>query len=189
MLLYLWELSWTLWELLRLLLSRSWYIFDAAFSITRVWYLIQKCEEKPRKCLCSFVDLCHVIICVCLTWQESILLWFGLALGVASPPRGNTAAWKYNWPWGVFSEEIEYIMMCVDSNHDGKVDFTEFTDRFHNPAKDIGFTMAVLLTNLSEHMPNEPRWVRVLVEWVCELAALLTSLSEWVHNEPVRINP
>ena len=58
-----------------------------------------------------------------------------------------------------FREEIEYIMMCVDSNHDGKVDFTEFTDRFHNPAKDIGFTMAVLLTNLSEHMPNEPRWV------------------------------
>ena len=54
-------------------------------------------------------------------------------------------------------EEIEYIMMCVDANQDGKVDFNEFTDRFHNPAKDIGFTMAVLLTNLSEHMPNDPR--------------------------------
>ena len=48
-------------------------------------------------------------------------------------------------------------MMCVDANQDGKVDFNEFTDRFHNPAKDIGFTMAVLLTNLSEHMPNDPR--------------------------------
>lgn len=59
-------------------------------------------------------------------------------------------------------EEIEYIMMCVDANHDGKVDFQEFTDRFHNPAKDIGFTMAVLLTNLSEHMPNEPRLERLL---------------------------
>ncbi|XP_055878934.1 ryanodine receptor 2-like isoform X5 [Biomphalaria glabrata] len=59
-------------------------------------------------------------------------------------------------------EEIEYIMMCVDANHDGKVDFTEFTDRFHNPAKDIGFTMAVLLTNLSEHMPNEPKLERLL---------------------------
>ncbi|XP_048259812.1 ryanodine receptor-like isoform X9 [Haliotis rufescens] len=59
-------------------------------------------------------------------------------------------------------EEIEYIMMCVDANHDGKVDFHEFTDRFHNPAKDIGFTMAVLLTNLSEHMPNEPRLERML---------------------------
>lgn len=55
------------------------------------------------------------------------------------------------------SEEIDYIMMCVDANQDGKVDFNEFTDRFHNPAKDIGFTMAVLLTNLSEHMPSDPR--------------------------------
>ncbi|RUS74273.1 hypothetical protein EGW08_017975, partial [Elysia chlorotica] len=61
-------------------------------------------------------------------------------------------------------EEIEYIMMCVDANHDGKVDFTEFTDRFHNPAKDIGFTMAVLLTNLSEHMPNEPKLERLMTK-------------------------
>ncbi|KAJ8309071.1 hypothetical protein KUTeg_013945 [Tegillarca granosa] len=59
-------------------------------------------------------------------------------------------------------EEIDYIMMCVDANQDGKVDFNEFTDRFHNPAKDIGFTMAVLLTNLSEHMPNDPRLERFL---------------------------
>ena len=49
-------------------------------------------------------------------------------------------------------------MMCVDANQDGKVDFHEFTDRFHNPAKDIGFTTALLLTNLSEHMPNDPRF-------------------------------
>jgi hypothetical protein len=52
-------------------------------------------------------------------------------------------------------------MMCVDANQDGKVDFNEFTDRFHNPAKDIGFTMAVLLTNLSEHMPSDPRYVEI----------------------------
>lgn len=62
----------------------------------------------------------------------------------------------------MYREEIEYIMMCVDANQDGKVDFNEFTDRFHNPAKDIGFTMAVLLTNLSEHMPNDPRLERFL---------------------------
>ena len=53
-------------------------------------------------------------------------------------------------------------MMCVDANQDGKVDFNEFTDRFHNPAKDIGFTMAVLLTNLSEHMPSDPRYEPVV---------------------------
>ncbi len=62
------------------------------------------------------------------------------------------------FPCNIFArEEIEYIMMCVDANQDGKVDFNEFTDRFHNPAKDIGFNVAVLLTNLSEHIPNDPR--------------------------------
>ena len=64
---------------------------------------------------------------------------------------------------GVFfcrcSEEIDYVMMCVDANQDGKVDFNEFTDRFHSPAKDIGFNVAVLLTNLSEHIPNDSRQV------------------------------
>ncbi|XP_064602338.1 ryanodine receptor 2-like [Liolophura sinensis] len=59
-------------------------------------------------------------------------------------------------------EEIDYVMMCVDANQDGKVDFQEFTDRFHNPAKDIGFTMSVLLTNLSEHMTNDPRLDKIL---------------------------
>ena len=59
----------------------------------------------------------------------------------------------------LFREEIDYIMMCVDANQDGKVDFLEFTERFHNPAKDIGFNVALLLTNLAEHMPNDPRSV------------------------------
>lgn len=55
------------------------------------------------------------------------------------------------------SEEINFLLMCCDTNHDGKIDYVEFTDRFHDPAKEIGFNLAVLLTNLSEHMPNEPR--------------------------------
>ena len=57
----------------------------------------------------------------------------------------------------VYREEIDYVMLCVDANQDGKVDFNEFTDRFHSPAKDIGFNVAVLLTNLAEHIPNDPR--------------------------------
>jgi len=57
-------------------------------------------------------------------------------------------------------EEIDYIMLCVDANQDGKVDFHEFTDRFHGPAKDIGFNVAVLLRNLSEHIPFDPRLQR-----------------------------
>ncbi|XP_033608233.1 ryanodine receptor isoform X6 [Cryptotermes secundus] len=59
-------------------------------------------------------------------------------------------------------EEINFLLMCCDTNHDGKIDYVEFTDRFHDPAKEIGFNLAVLLTNLSEHMPNEPRLARFL---------------------------
>ncbi|VDP25793.1 unnamed protein product, partial [Schistosoma curassoni] len=54
-------------------------------------------------------------------------------------------------------EEINYIIACVDNNADGKVDFKEFTERFYNPAEDIGFNLALLLTNLSEHVPSDPR--------------------------------
>ncbi|KOB76511.1 Ryanodine receptor 44F, partial [Operophtera brumata] len=54
-------------------------------------------------------------------------------------------------------EEIEFLLACCETNHDGKLDYVGFRDRFHEPAKEIGFNLAVLLTNLSEHMPNEPR--------------------------------
>lgn len=53
-------------------------------------------------------------------------------------------------------------MSCCEPNHDGLIDYQEFTERFHNPAKDIGFNLAVLLTNLSEHMPSDPRLNRFL---------------------------
>lgn len=53
-------------------------------------------------------------------------------------------------------------MACCETNHDGKLDYIGFIDRFHEPAKEIGFNLAVLLTNLSEHMPNEPRLARFL---------------------------
>lgn len=54
------------------------------------------------------------------------------------------------------------MLACCETNHDGKIDYVGFTDRFHEPAKEIGFNLAVLLTNLSEHMPNEPRLARFL---------------------------
>ncbi|XP_030749975.1 ryanodine receptor isoform X1 [Sitophilus oryzae] len=59
-------------------------------------------------------------------------------------------------------EEIEFLLACCETNHDGKIDYEGFIDRFHEPAKEIGFNLAVLLTNLSEHMPNEPRLARFL---------------------------
>ncbi len=60
------------------------------------------------------------------------------------------------------AEEIEFLLACCEVNHDGKIDYVGFCDRFHEPAKEIGFNLAVLLTNLSEHMPNEPRLARFI---------------------------
>lgn len=60
------------------------------------------------------------------------------------------------------SEEMEFLLACCEVNHNGKIDYMGFIDRFHEPAKEIGFNLAVLLTNLSEHMPNEPRLARFL---------------------------
>uniref|UniRef100_A0A0N4ZPH7 Ryanodine receptor 44F n=1 Tax=Parastrongyloides trichosuri TaxID=131310 RepID=A0A0N4ZPH7_PARTI len=59
-------------------------------------------------------------------------------------------------------EEITYLMMCTDVNNDGKVDYMEFTERFHNPARDIGFNLAVLLTNLKEHITSDPRLEKII---------------------------
>ena len=60
------------------------------------------------------------------------------------------------------SEEIEFLLLCCDTNHEGNIDYPEFTGRFLDPAKEIGFNLAVLLTNLSEHMPNDPRLAKFL---------------------------
>ena len=35
-------------------------------------------------------------------------------------------------------EEIDYLMQCADTNKDGMLDYMEFTERFHAPAKNIG---------------------------------------------------
>ena len=35
-------------------------------------------------------------------------------------------------------EEIDYLMQCADTNKDGMLDYMEFTERFHTPAKNIG---------------------------------------------------
>ncbi|XP_023317849.1 ryanodine receptor isoform X1 [Trichogramma pretiosum] len=59
-------------------------------------------------------------------------------------------------------EEMEFLLACCETNHDGKINYIAFMERFHEPAKEIGFNLAVLLTNLSEHMPNEPRLARFL---------------------------
>ncbi|XP_039597204.1 ryanodine receptor 3 isoform X6 [Polypterus senegalus] len=53
--------------------------------------------------------------------------------------------------------EIEFLLSCAEADENDMFSYKEFVDRFHEPAKDIGFNVAVLLTNLSEHMPHDSR--------------------------------
>lgn len=53
--------------------------------------------------------------------------------------------------------EIEFLLSCAEADENDMFNYIDFVERFHEPAKDIGFNVAVLLTNLSEHMPNDSR--------------------------------
>ncbi|XP_028834345.1 ryanodine receptor 3 isoform X8 [Denticeps clupeoides] len=53
--------------------------------------------------------------------------------------------------------EIEFLLSCAEADENDMFNYQEFVERFHEPAKDIGFNVAVLLTNLSEHMPHDGR--------------------------------
>ncbi|XP_060734913.1 ryanodine receptor 2 isoform X4 [Tachysurus vachellii] len=53
--------------------------------------------------------------------------------------------------------ETEFLLSCAETNESKLLDYRAFVARFHEPAKDIGFNVAVLLTNLSEHMPHDTR--------------------------------
>ncbi|KAJ7417044.1 hypothetical protein WISP_66534 [Willisornis vidua] len=53
--------------------------------------------------------------------------------------------------------EIEFLLSCTEADENDMFNYVDFVERFHEPAKDIGFNVAVLLTNLSEHMPNDSR--------------------------------
>ncbi|KAK5903284.1 hypothetical protein CgunFtcFv8_007077 [Champsocephalus gunnari] len=53
--------------------------------------------------------------------------------------------------------EIEFLLSCAEADENDMFNYIDFVERFHEPAKDIGFNVAVLLTNLSEHMPHDSR--------------------------------
>ena len=52
-------------------------------------------------------------------------------------------------------------MACI-ADQDGQIDYIEFTERYHTPAKDIGFNLSLLLTNLNEHTTKDPRLVHIM---------------------------
>ncbi|KAH0631540.1 hypothetical protein JD844_005911 [Phrynosoma platyrhinos] len=53
--------------------------------------------------------------------------------------------------------EIQFLLSCSEADENEMIDYEEFANRFQEPAKDIGFNIAVLLTNLSEHIPHDHR--------------------------------
>lgn len=55
------------------------------------------------------------------------------------------------------TSEIQFLLSCSEADENEMINFEEFADRFQEPAKDIGFNVAVLLTNLSEHVPHDAR--------------------------------
>ncbi|MXQ96134.1 hypothetical protein E5288_WYG020199 [Bos mutus] len=53
--------------------------------------------------------------------------------------------------------EIQFLLSCSEADENEMINCEEFANRFQEPARDIGFNVAVLLTNLSEHVPHDPR--------------------------------
>uniref|UniRef100_A0A8C3P7U1 Ryanodine receptor 1 n=1 Tax=Chrysemys picta bellii TaxID=8478 RepID=A0A8C3P7U1_CHRPI len=53
--------------------------------------------------------------------------------------------------------EIQFLLSCSEADENEMINYEEFANRFQEPAKDIGFNVAVLLTNLSEHVPHDSR--------------------------------
>lgn len=53
--------------------------------------------------------------------------------------------------------EIQFLLSCSEADENDMINYEEFANRFQEPAKDIGFNIAVLLTNLSEHVPHDTR--------------------------------
>ena len=51
-------------------------------------------------------------------------------------------------------EEIAYLMECADTNNDGLLDYTEFTERFHQPAENIGTLTSVYTCILQSSTPQ-----------------------------------
>ncbi|XP_051788410.1 ryanodine receptor 1-like isoform X7 [Erpetoichthys calabaricus] len=65
--------------------------------------------------------------------------------------------------------EIQFLLSCSEADENEMINYEEFANRFQEPAKDIGFNIAVLLTNLSEHVPHDTRLKNFLEQADCVL--------------------
>jgi hypothetical protein len=47
----------------------------------------------------------------------------------------------------VYSEEIEFLLECTETNHEGNIEYAGFLSCFLDPSKEISFNLAVLVKN------------------------------------------
>ena len=59
-------------------------------------------------------------------------------------------------------DEQEFLLKCIMFDEFAKFNYRKFCEDYHEPAMQIGFNLAVLLTNLKEHMSTEPRLKKFL---------------------------
>ena len=71
-------------------------------------------------------------------------------------------------------EQMNFLLECADKDSDGRISYKEFSERFSDPASEIGFNIALLFTNLSEHTTNDPRLDK-LVEAAADLIDVFES--------------
>ncbi len=74
---------------------------------------------------------------------------------------------------------MNFLVECADKDSDGRISYREFSERFSDPASEIGFNIALLFTNLSEHTTNDPRLEK--------LAAAATDLIDVFESQLGRI--
>ena len=71
-------------------------------------------------------------------------------------------------------EQMNFLLEVADKDSDGRISYKEFSERFSDPASEIGFNIALLFTNLSEHTTNDPRLDK-LVEAAADLIDVFES--------------
>jgi ryanodine receptor 2 len=53
----------------------------------------------------------------------------------------------------VYSEEIEFLLECTETNHEGNIEYAGFLSCFLDPSKEISFNLAVLVKKTLSNRP------------------------------------
>ncbi|XP_069631667.1 ryanodine receptor 1-like [Haliaeetus albicilla] len=76
--------------------------------------------------------------------------------------------------------KIQFLLSCSEADENEMIDVEAFAGHFQEPARDIGFNVAVLLTNLSEHVPHDQR-LRTFLEQVASILEYFCPFLGWIE--------